>query len=120
MWRIILSIILGVIIPIAYMVILSFGEGYISESFVETRFYSQPAPGVLLAPVTIPVYFDILVKEERILPMIFDTFWFRFLSFILFNWILYGTISYLLLGCFKRFKRKSVPASEAPPPPPTF
>lgn len=83
MWRIILSIILGVLIPVIYGVILPFGEGYISDSWMDTKFYGQPAPGILLAPFSIPIYFDIFVKAHRILPFIFDTIWFRTSSFIL-------------------------------------
>ena len=117
MLRIVLSIILGVFIPVFYTVILSFGEGVISESWVVMQFFNQPAPGVLLAPVTLPIYFDIFTKEERILPFIFDTVWFRVSSFVLFNWLLYGMISYFVLGYFKRFRKRDVLVSEVPPPP---
>ncbi len=120
MLRIILSIILGVLIPVVYALALSLGEGYISERWISAKFYGQSAPGVLLAPITLPVYFDIFTKENRILPFIFDTVWFRLSSFILFNWILYGLIAYVILGRFKRFRKQSATASPEPPSPPEF
>lgn len=120
MWRIILSIILGVLIPVSYIEILSLGDGIIPDNWADMKFYNQPAPGIVFAPVSLPIYFDIFTKEERILPFIFNTFWFRTLSFILFNWVLYGLIGYFILGRFKRFKKRTAFVSEFPPPPPEF
>ena len=94
---------------------------YMSPSaLTEISIKGQPAPGILLAPFSLPIYFDIFVKEEEIAPAIFDMFWFRFSSFILFNGVLYGIIIYLLLGRLARFKKQKVWGSEVPPQPPTF
>jgi len=120
MWRIILSIIFGIIFPLACVAMLAFTEKYIPSALMLSSFHGKPAPGILLAPFLLPVYFDIFVKEERILPLIFDTFWFRVISVVLFDWLLYGTIIYFILGRFKRFKKKSVEVSSEPPPPPLF
>jgi hypothetical protein len=52
---------------------------YMSPSaLTEVKIYGEPAPGILLAPFSIPIYLDILLKQKRIAPEIFDTFWFRF------------------------------------------
>ncbi len=110
----ILSIILGVLIPVVYTVPLLFGEGYIPEKWMFTTFYGQTAPGGLLAPISVPIYFYIFAKENRVLPLVLNAPWFRASSFVLFNWILYGLIAYLILGRFKRFGKRS--ASATPPP----
>jgi hypothetical protein len=120
MRRIVFSIILGIVFPIICLTMLGVIAEYIPMRLTVSKFYGQPAPGILLAPFTIPFYFDTFVKEERILPHIFDTFWFRVSTFILWNWILYGTIIYFVLGLFKGFKKQSVSFSETPPRPSTF
>jgi hypothetical protein len=120
MRRIILSIILGILFPVICVVILVFIGDYFPLILVKMNFYGKPAPGILFAPFTIPIYLSIFLNRERILPIIFDTVWFRAISLVLFNWMLYGTVSYLILGQFERFKKKSVEASHEPPAPPSF
>jgi hypothetical protein len=79
---------------------------YMSPSpLTEIKIYSQSAPGILLAPFSISIYLDIFLKQQSIMPYIFDTFLFRFLSFILYNWALYGLIIYFILGRLGRFKK---------------
>jgi len=99
MRRIILSIILGLILPFICFMAIGITTDYMSpSSLTEIRFCNQPAPGILLAPFSISIYLDVCLKEKRIAPYIFDTFLFRFTSLILFNWVLYGFIIYLVLG----------------------
>src|ERR1700712_1235644 len=121
MKRIIFSLILGIILPIILLVTI----GTISEMLPEsalTRIYIAgiPSPGLLTIPVLLPAYFCIYTKGNFILPEIFDTFLFRVLSVVLFDWILYGLLSYWLLGKLKWFKRQSVKFSDEPPLPPSF
>lgn len=121
MKRLILSIILGLIAPFACFMAIGITTDYMSPSVLtEIKILNQPAPGLLLAPFSIPFYLDIFLKEKRIAPYIFDTFWFRFSSFILFNWVLYGFIIYLILGKLNRFKEPKTICSETPPAPPNF
>ncbi len=120
MRRIILSIILGFVFPIICIILIEAISEHIPTWLTVSTFYGQPAPGILLAPFTIPFYFDNFVKAERILPQVFDTFWFRVLTFVFYNWIVYGILGYLALGRLKRLKKRSVSASENPPPPPAF
>jgi len=120
MQRIFISILLGFFFPIAGLAALAFIGEYLPPVLTSSNFYGRPAPGILLAPFLLPMYFGIYLNVNRILPEIFDTFWFRFLSLILFDWILYGTIFYFVLGRFKRFKKKTVEASPEPPAPPLF
>jgi hypothetical protein len=116
--RIILSIILGVIFPFVSFMTIGIMTDYMSPSaLTEVKIYGEPAPGILLAPFSIPIYLDILLKQKRIAPEIFDTFWFRFSSLILFNGALYGSIIYLLLGRLARFKTRKFSGSDSPPPP---
>ena len=120
MRRIIFSIILGIVTPVSYLALMAFIEDFLPAGLMITTFYGQKAPGLLLAPFTLPIYFDIFVKAERFAPLIFDTPFFRLVTFILFDWALYGLISYFVLGRLKRFKKRTVTASETPPPPPNF
>jgi hypothetical protein len=121
MKRFVLSIILGLILPFVCFLAIGIMTDYMSpSSLTEIKIYNQPAPGILLAPFSIPIYLDIILKEKQIAPSIFDTFLFRILSFILFNWGFYGIIIYLVLGKFSRFKRQKTIFSEIPPLPPKF
>ena len=117
MKRIVFAIILGFVFPTICLVILGFIGDYLPEFLMLTKVNSEPAPGILLAPFTLPVYMDIFLKQNHIAPMIFDNFLFRFSSFILFNWVLYGFIFYFILGKLKRFKKSEILYSETPPPP---
>jgi hypothetical protein len=118
MWRVILSIISGLIIPFVCFMAIGITTDYMQPSaLTEIKIFDEPAPGILLAPFSIPIYCWIFLKTGRIAPQIFDTFWFRFSSLILFNWILYGIIFYFLLGYLKRFKKQKAIVSDAPPPP---
>lgn len=118
--RIILSIIFGIIFPLVCLVILVFTADYLPAALTTMTFYGKPAPGILFAPFLFPAYLNFYLTHKRILPSIFDTPWFRIISFVLFNWSVYGAIFYFILGRFKRFKRKSVVSSQEPPPPPLF
>lgn len=118
MKRILLAIILGFLFPLICLIILIF-IGDLPESLMLAKINSEPAPGILLAPFMIPVYFDIFLKQKHITPFIFDNVLFRVSSFILFNWALYGIVSYFILGRLKRFRRLKNTYSE-PPLPPTF
>lgn len=119
--RILLSIVLGIVFPIISLIVLAFISEYLPPSaLVLIRIYDQPAPGILFAPFSMPMYFSIFVKYHRVMPFIFDTFLFRLLSSILFNWTLYGTIFYFLLGFLPRFKKQKISYSETPPSPPEF
>ncbi len=122
MRRIVLSIIFGLIFPlVCFMTIGITTENYMSPSaLTEIKIYDQAAPGFLLAPFSIPIYLDIYLKQKQIAPEIFDTFWFRFSSLILFNWMFYEILIYLLLGRLKRFKKRKILFSDTPPPPPKF
>jgi len=121
MRRIILSAILGLIFPFVCFMTIGIATDYMPPSaLTEIKFYGQPAPGFLLAPFSIPIYLDIYLKQKLIAPKIFDTFLFRFSSFIFFNWMLYGILIYLLLGRLKQFKKQKILFSDTPPPPPKF
>lgn len=117
MKRIVLSIILGFVFPIICLVILGFIGDYLPESLMLTKLSGEPAPGILLAPFMIPIYVDIFLKQNQIAPIIFDNFLFRFSSFTLFNWVLYGFTIYFILGKLKRFTKLEILYSETPPPP---
>jgi hypothetical protein len=54
MWRIIFSIILGFIFPILYFVILAVIGDYIPQGLTTSNFHGRSAPGILLAPLTLP------------------------------------------------------------------
>ncbi len=80
-------------------------------------------PGILWMPFVIPIYIIDILREARILSPTSDSIfflWIFVIFFVLFDWILYGTISFLLLGRLKQFKTQPAPASEIPPLPPTF
>jgi len=120
MRRIIFSIILGIVFPFICLIIFSWASNYLPDGLVILRFYGVKAPGILAAPFAIPVYLEIFVKAHRLLPKVLNNFWFSIIFFILFDWILYGTIFYFVLGRFKRFKKKTVETSPEPPEPPQF
>lgn len=86
----------------------------------EIKIYGESAPGLLLAPFSIPIYLEITLKKKQILPEIFDTSLFRLSSLILFNWALYGIVIYFLLNWFKQFKRSNDSTFSSPPSPPEF
>ena len=118
MKRLALSTILGIVFPVISFIAIGSATDYMQPSVLtEIIIYDEPAPGLLLAPFSIPIYFDILARHYRIATAIFDTFWFRLLSLILFNWLLYGIIIYILLGCLKRFRKQPSQSWESPPPP---
>jgi hypothetical protein len=120
MKQIVLSLILGLILPIIFFMAIGITTDYMSpSSLTEIKIYDQPAPGILLSPFSLPIYLDIILKENRIAPFIFDTTLFRISSLVLFNWTLYGTIAYFVLGKLKMFR--NTPENETvPPPPPNF
>ena len=119
MKRLTLSIILGLVFPFVCFIAIGVSTDYMTPSFLtEVEISGQSAPGILLAPFSLPFYVAIILNKNKIVPHIFDTFLFRFLFFILFNWILYGFIIYLILG--KLRKRKIRQSSKTPPPPPKF
>ena len=120
LWRIILSIVLGFGFPFVSLAILLYVELYLPRSLTMSSFYGEPAPGILYAPFTLPVYLDIFLKQTGLLPEMFDNFRFRMISLIVFDWLLYGTVFYVVLGRFKKLKTKTAAASDEPPPPPVF
>ena len=118
--RFIISIILGLILPFICFVGIGITTDYMTPSFLtEIKMLGESAPGLLLAPFSLPFYLDIFLQKNQILPNIFDTFLYRFSFFILFNWVLYGLIIYWVLGKLPRFKKNKIIFSE-PPPPPSF
>ena len=120
MRRISLSIMFGFLFPFACLTTVATISVYIPQRLIVSRFYGQPAPGIIVAPFALPVYASIFIEEKQILPPILDIFWFRVILFVLFNWCFYGTIFYIILGRFKIFKKKSAACSNKPPPPPLF
>ena len=120
MRRISLSIIFGFIFPFACLTIIAIISVYIPQRWMVSRFYGQPAPGIIVAPFALSVYASIFIEEKQILPPIIDIFWFRIISLVLFNWWFYGTLIYFILGRFKIFKKKSDAFSKEPPRPPLF
>lgn len=121
MKRIVISIILGLILPIVFFVGIGFSTDYMTPSYLtDIKIFGQNAPGILLAPFSLPIYLDIFLKEKRIAPFIFDTLLFRISSLILFNWIIYGFLMYWILGKFSRFRQQKQQYSETPPLPTEF
>ncbi len=117
MKRITVSIILGLILPIVLFMGIGFTTDYMTPSFLtDIKIFGQNAPGILLAPFSLPIYLDIFLKEKRIAPFIFDTLLFRASSLILFNWAVYGFLMYWILGKFSRFRKQEKSYSETPPP----
>lgn len=121
MKRLVLSIILGIVFPVVGFILIGSTTDYMQPSaLTEIKMFDEPAPGLLLAPFSLPIYFDIFVKQKHIAPEIFDTFWFRLLSMILFNWFLYGVVTYIVLGRLKGFKKQNAEICQSPPSPPIF
>lgn len=122
MKRIVLSIILGILLPFTLIVIIGFSSDYfLSESiWTDMKINGQPAPGILFIPFFIPLYLETYLQQQRIAPNLVDNPFFRASTLILFDWILYGFISYWILGKFKRFRREKPVYSETPPEPPEF
>jgi hypothetical protein len=115
------SVILGIVIPVIGFVTLEMATDLMNPSaLTKIAIFDESAPGLLLAPFSLPIYFSIWVRYARILPDIFDTFVFRATSIVLFNWLLYGLIMYFLLGRLKWFRRQNNEASSLPPRPPRF
>lgn len=121
MKRFLYSMILGLLFPFSCFMAIGIATDYMTPSVLtEIKIFDQPAPGLLLAPFSIPFYLDIYLREKRIAPYFFDTFLFRFSSLIFFNWGLYGCLFYLFFGKLKRFGKSKIVASGNPPLPPTF
>lgn len=128
MLRIILSAILGLVTPMLYMIgfalIAYTFQSSLSESvinpWIELFIYGESAPGILLIPVAIPEYIYIAAKANKLLPPQFFSDYIEFGFFVSLNWILYGSVIYLLLGRFKRFKKQLPFTFDVPPPPPQF
>ncbi len=120
MKRVLIAIVLGFVFPVICLVILGIIGNYLPEFLMLTTMQGEPAPGILLAPFSIPIYLDIFIKQNHIAPIIFDNFLFRFTSFAFFNWCLYEIIIYLILGRLKRFKKSEIIYSETPPSPSNF
>jgi len=120
MRRIILSIILGIVFPVVCMMAIGAMSDYLPKPLTELNFSGKLLPGILYVPFTIPLFCVAILRAYEILPPYSETIWHFLALFILFDWILYGTLSYLVLGRLKRFKKRIVSASENPPPPPAF
>lgn len=117
MKRIIFAIILGLVFPIVCLIILGITDDYLPKSLMLAKLNNEPVPGILLFPFTIPVYLAVFLKQNNIVPILFDDFLFRISSFILFNWFFYGIIIYIVLRRLKRFKKTKTFYAETPPPP---
>lgn len=117
MKRLIFSIILGLVFLLVCFITIGIASEFMPETvWTLTKFRGESAPGILFIPFSIPIYFDILVRQERILPRIFDTVWFRISSLILFNWILYGVLGYWFIGRVQKLRMKKNYSNEPPPP----
>lgn len=117
MWRIIISILLGLLLPFTYFMVVGPLSDLMSPSYLtDIKIFGESAPGILFAPFALPFYLGIMLSHYRIFPEVFDSFLFRILSFIFFNWALYGFLSYYILGKLKWFKEKEIQYSEPPPP----
>lgn len=117
MFRLIFSIVFGLIFPFVCFITIGIASDFIPETvWTEIRFRGESAPGILLIPFSIPIYFDIFANQERILPQIFGTIWFRISSMILFNWALYGVLIYWLIGRVQKSRMKKTYSHEPPPP----
>lgn len=121
MKRLILATFLGFFGPFVYLITIGFISDQMSRSLLtDIKIGGESAPGILFAPVSVPIYLDIWLKKMRWLPLVFDTFLFRFSSFIFFNAILYGMLIYVILGRLARWRKQKMLFSESPPPPPNF
>lgn len=121
MTRLLAAVILGIVFPVIGFVTLGKAMDLMNPSaLTEIRISGEPAPGLLVAPFSVPIYFSVWVRQAGILPNIFDTFVFRATSIVLFNWLLYGSLMYILLGRIKWFRKQNNENSSLPPRPPRF
>jgi hypothetical protein len=128
MLRIILSIILGFIIPVGWIlgvaVAVATFEKRLPDSlihpWIEMFIYGSSVPGLILAPVGIPEYIFIFAKEKSFLPPEFFSDYTEAGFFILFNWSLYGAATYYLWGKLKKFRKHPASGITTPPEPPNF
>lgn len=120
MKRFIVSVISGIMFPVAYTFFAAGICWMFPEYGLDTMYlYGEPTPGIILVPVGIPFYIDEFIRFHRFfgLRFIFDTVWFRATWLIGFNIIFYTAITYLLLHHFQIFKKKTAKFSNPPMPP---
>lgn len=122
MKRVIVSILGGLLFPVAYTF---FAAGvcwlFPEYNLITMQLYGEATPGIIFTPVGVPVYIYEYIHFHNFFGLwgIFDTFWFRFTWMVGFNILLYTAITYLLLRRFGIFKTKTAEYS-TPPLPPEF
>lgn len=122
MRRVIISIILGLVFPFVCLMAIGAISDYLPKSLTELKIGYETGPGIIWMPFMLPLnLLDILTTFRIIKRPFSNLFIYSFFAFfVLFDWILYGTIFYWLLGRFKKFQKQPAAFSENPPPPPEF
>lgn len=122
MKRITQSILGGILFPVLYAVILGLIVDFLLPQYNLDTFTYNGAhyPGLVFAPVSIPLYLYIYGGDKINFHPIFGTFLFRTIWFLGFNILLYTFLTYLLLWFIDSFKKKEHKNYKTPPLPPEF
>jgi hypothetical protein len=120
MKRIIIAILGGIFLPVILTLLAATIAWLLPQYNLVTIYINgNPAPGLILAPVSIPIYiYDYLNLNYH---PVFGTFWFRTIWFFGFDFVLYALLTYLAVSYFGLFQPKEkLKYSTEPPPPPKF
>jgi hypothetical protein len=109
--RILFSILVGTFSPILYAAAGGILVDYVlPEGFDTAQMSGQQVPGLLFAPIAVPVYVDTLLNSYEYLGFrhVLDNVWFRSTFFMLFNFLFYSIVVYLVLSRLEWFSKTPI------------
>ena len=108
--RILLSILVGIAFPIAYLTFFGALDDFVlpKSELTETHLYGQASPGFLYAPMVIPIYIDQILRHYNYFGfwLALNSPWFRAPFFILFDVILYSWLAFLMFRRLRWFEAR--------------
>ncbi len=114
----IVSSLSGILLPILLTIISAFFVWLFPQFNLDTSYINGvPVPGFIFAPIALPIYIYEILQLKMLHP-IFNTFWFRFLSFFLFDYFFYFFLSFFFLSYLDSVKKRKIENIKSLPPPP--
>lgn len=127
MKRIIASLISGIVFPILFTLLAGFSASFIENLFpqynlMDMEIKGEATLGVIFAPIAVPFWIYDFIRFYNYfgLQNILDTFWFRVLWTVGFNFLFYTGLAYLFFWYFSFLKQSNTITYTDPPQPPHF
>lgn len=118
MKKVLVSILGGILVPILLIILAATITWLLPQYNLDVIYINGvPAPGLIFAPVVIPIYLYIYFQPSISYP-IFFTPWFRLFSFVFFNFVFYFILTFLFMSFLRLFKSKTHDEENMPPPSP--